>query len=97
MPNGRPLSCVDPPEGRDYAPYDAASGKGGQVEMLTAYRPLILIFFPTKGDENYRRRDARPQAPLPERPPWTCFLGNLAFDVTERDIATLFGELKVSC
>ncbi|TPX62718.1 hypothetical protein SpCBS45565_g06950 [Spizellomyces sp. 'palustris'] len=40
-------------------------------------------------------RDSRPQAPLPDNPPYTCFLGNLAYDVSERDIATLFGDLKV--
>ncbi|KAJ3010471.1 hypothetical protein HKX48_007385 [Thoreauomyces humboldtii] len=37
----------------------------------------------------------RPQAPLPDSPPWTCFIGNLSYETTEGDIGTLFGGLQV--
>ena len=32
---------------------------------------------------------------LPNKPPYTAFLGNLPFDVTENDIKDLFRGLKV--
>ena len=32
---------------------------------------------------------------LPTAPPYTAFLGNLAFDVEEEDITEFFGDLKV--
>ncbi|KAJ3183090.1 hypothetical protein HDU87_007512 [Geranomyces variabilis] len=37
----------------------------------------------------------RPQGQVGDQPPWTCFVGNLAYDTTERDINTLFGALRV--
>ncbi|KAI8917236.1 hypothetical protein DFJ77DRAFT_459674 [Powellomyces hirtus] len=39
--------------------------------------------------------DGRPQGQLPTSPPWTCFIGNLAYDTSDRDLATLFGALRV--
>ena len=34
--------------------------------------------------------------PVPTEPPFNCFIGNLSFEVTDRDIENLFGELNVS-
>ncbi|KAI0297298.1 hypothetical protein B0F90DRAFT_1740869 [Multifurca ochricompacta] len=36
----------------------------------------------------------REDLPLPTQPPYTAFVGNLAFDLTERDLETFFDGLK---
>lgn len=38
----------------------------------------------------------RADLPLPDKPPYTAFLGSLSFDVTEGDIADFFAPHKVS-
>merc|ERR1712130_773456 len=38
------------------------------------------------------RREARPQLPVPERPPFIAFVGNLSFSATEDDIGDFFAE-----
>lgn len=38
---------------------------------------------------------AREDVPLPTQPPYTAFIGNLAFDLAEADIAGHFSEFKV--
>ena len=38
------------------------------------------------------RREARPQLPVPERPPFIAFVGNLSFSATEDDIGEFFSE-----
>ena len=40
-------------------------------------------------------QDAVDMKNLPTAPPYTAFLGNLAFDVEEEDITEFFGDLKV--
>ncbi|KAA1467401.1 hypothetical protein DENSPDRAFT_900762 [Dentipellis sp. KUC8613] len=37
----------------------------------------------------------REDLPLPTQPPYTAFVGNLAFDLTELDLESFFGNLKV--
>lgn len=37
----------------------------------------------------------REDLPLPTQPPYTAFVGNLAFDLTERDLETFFDGFKV--
>ena len=37
----------------------------------------------------------REDLPLPTQPPYTAFVGNLAFDLTEHDLETFFDGLKV--
>lgn len=37
----------------------------------------------------------REEHPLPTQAPWTVFLGNLAFDVTESDVNNFFSGLSV--
>ncbi|ETW82934.1 hypothetical protein HETIRDRAFT_238319, partial [Heterobasidion irregulare TC 32-1] len=37
----------------------------------------------------------REDLPLPTQPPYTAFIGNLAFDLTEADLESFFGTLKV--
>ena len=32
----------------------------------------------------------REEVPLPSQPPYTAFIGNLAFDMTENDLASFF-------
>ena len=41
-------------------------------------------------------RPPREDLPLPTSPPYTAFIGNLAFDVTESEMATFFGGHEVS-
>ncbi|KAF6757126.1 hypothetical protein DFP72DRAFT_891753 [Ephemerocybe angulata] len=48
-----------------------------------------------------RRDDSRPtfsreDIPLPTQPPYTAFIGNLAFDLTESDIESHFSEFKTN-
>ncbi|KAL1727110.1 hypothetical protein EV714DRAFT_254246 [Schizophyllum commune] len=37
----------------------------------------------------------REEVPLPDRPPYTAFVGNLAFDLTEQELGDFFQPLKV--
>jgi RNA recognition motif-containing protein len=48
-------------------------------------------------NKNYdnRRRPPREQVPVPDVPPFTAFIGNLSFDVTEENLIEYFGELGV--
>ncbi|KAH6913230.1 hypothetical protein BKA70DRAFT_1369887 [Coprinopsis sp. MPI-PUGE-AT-0042] len=39
---------------------------------------------------------AREDVPLPTKPPYTAFVGNLAFDLVEDDIANHFSDLKIA-
>ena len=41
------------------------------------------------------RGPMREDLPLPTEPPFTAFVGNLAFDLTERDIEEFFSESQV--
>jgi translation initiation factor 4B len=43
-----------------------------------------------------RERPSRPKNPLPDRPPYCAYLGNLGFGLTEDEIAEFFQGLKVS-
>lgn len=47
---------------------------------------------PDRGSRELRSdRPPREDLPLPTNPPYTAFIGNLAFDVTESEMATFFG------
>lgn len=37
----------------------------------------------------------REDLPLPTQPPYTAFVGNLAFDLTEAELEDFFGSCKV--
>ena len=37
----------------------------------------------------------REEVPLPTQPPYTAFVGNLAFDLTEEDLGAYFGPHAV--
>lgn len=37
----------------------------------------------------------REDIPLPTQPPYTAFIGNLAFDLTEQDLESFFGSFQV--
>ncbi|KAJ3034910.1 hypothetical protein HDV00_004553 [Rhizophlyctis rosea] len=39
---------------------------------------------------------SRPQRDLPDRPPYTAFIGNLSYEVSERSLEQLFNELRVT-
>jgi RNA recognition motif-containing protein len=47
-----------------------------------------------RNDNNRRPRD-QGQTPLPDAPPFTAFIGNLSFEVTEENIHEYFGEFGV--
>jgi translation initiation factor 4B len=38
----------------------------------------------------------REELPMPDKPPYTAHLGNLAFDVTEGDIRSFLGDCEVT-
>ena len=42
-------------------------------------------------------RPPREDVPLPTSPPYTAFIGNLSFDVTESEMAAFFGGHEVRC
>lgn len=37
----------------------------------------------------------REEVPLPSHPPFTAFIGNLAFDITENELASFFNPHQV--
>lgn len=45
-----------------------------------------------RGDRNYPPRE---EVPLPTKPPYTAFVGNLPFDVTESDLGGHFKGVEV--
>ncbi|KAJ7219985.1 hypothetical protein GGX14DRAFT_432672 [Mycena pura] len=59
-----------------------------------------------RGNDRYGRRDdflstrpdrqgpPREDLPLPTQPPYTAFIGNLAFDLTEQELEDFFGSIK---
>lgn len=52
------------------------------------------VFSPVTGSA-LADRPPREDLPLPTNPPYTAFIGNLAFDVTETEMATFFGGHEV--
>jgi len=75
-------------------------------ELPSAPAPKLDDGYGGGGDSRFGRRDdsfrqdrpgfAREDLPLPTRPPYTAFIGNLAFDVVEDDVAAHFGEMKLN-
>ncbi|KAI0249847.1 hypothetical protein BJV78DRAFT_1223819 [Lactifluus subvellereus] len=60
---------------------DRGDRRGGRDDFLSS-RPDRQMFPP------------REDLPLPTQPPYTAFVGNLAFDLTERDLETFFDGFK---
>ncbi|KAF8274833.1 hypothetical protein EI94DRAFT_1768639 [Lactarius quietus] len=60
---------------------DRGDRRGGRDDFLSS-RPDRQAFPP------------REDLPLPTQPPYTAFVGNLAFDLTEHDLETFFDGLK---
>ncbi|KAI6125140.1 hypothetical protein EDD16DRAFT_1560270 [Pisolithus croceorrhizus] len=55
---------------------------------------------PTRRDDGAQRSDRqfispREDVPLPTRPPYTVFVGNLAFDITEGELESFFGPHEI--
>lgn len=48
------------------------------------------------GGGGYDRGPPREELPLPDKPPYTAFIGNLAFDLQDADVAEFFAPSKVS-
>lgn len=57
--------------------------------MYPVYPQFALITAPLAD------RPPREDLPLPTSPPYTAFIGNLAFDVTESEMASFFGGHQV--
>jgi hypothetical protein len=47
-------------------------------------------------DGGFERGPPRQELPLPSAPPYTAFVGNLSFDVTEPEVEDFFAPSKVS-
>ena len=58
--------------------------------LYTPSRAVGTNYGPPQAD-----RPPREDVPLPTSPPYTAFIGNLAFDVTESEMAAFFGEHEV--
>ncbi|KAJ3413077.1 26S proteasome non-ATPase regulatory subunit [Chytridiales sp. JEL 0842] len=48
-----------------------------------------------RGDRDRSEGYERQEIVYPTRPPYTAFVGNLSFDISERDLDTLFRELRI--
>jgi translation initiation factor 4B len=44
---------------------------------------------------SYPSRDSRPAVAIPSSPPFILYMGNLDFEITDRDIEMLFGDLLI--
>lgn len=93
------LSAAQPREGR--YPGDSARRGGDYLasmpdrvdrDRMGSAGPLATPYGGA-GDRGPPRQDV----PLPDKPPFTAFLGSLSFDVTEGDIADFFAPHNVSC
>lgn len=63
-----------------------------QVSSLQAtYLCLILVL----ADRGARDGPPREDLPMPTAPPYTAFIGNLAFDLTEMELEDFFASSKV--
>lgn len=75
---------------------------GGMISYLIDVRlpsPLparsVSINWVCKCQEDRHAFPPREDLPLPTQPPYTAFVGNLAFDLTEHDLESFFDGLKV--
>lgn len=50
---------------------------------------------PDRAEREYGNGPPREELPMPTSPPYTAFLGNLAFDVGETEVESFFDGLKV--
>ncbi|KAJ2999748.1 hypothetical protein HDV02_001991 [Globomyces sp. JEL0801] len=48
----------------------------------------------TSSHGGYSKSDM-PDIPIPENPPYTAFIGNLSFQVSDRDVNMFFGDLRI--
>jgi len=64
------------------------------LDVSPVYASLCsLIMYSHPADRGATQRD---DVPLPTQPPYTAFIGNLAFDLTEMELEDFFSPLKVS-
>ena len=47
-------------------------------------------------DEREPRRSNRPELPVPDKPPFMAFVGNLNFETNETDLELLFRDMSVN-
>lgn len=64
----------------DYAPRGTLCGSQYRIRRLTTTSTLSESRYPP-----------REELPLPTAPPYTAFVGNLAFDISDRDVEEFFG------
>ena len=71
-----------------------------RIEVLVTYAVSVSVSHltcsvRTNYGSSLADRPPREDLPLPTSPPYTAFIGNLAFDVTESEIATFFSGHEV--
>jgi len=83
------------------APKENAEYPSRRDDFLTS-RCKSPCFFSDKNASSDRQSDLadragpiRDEIPLPSQPPYTAFVGNLAFDLTESDLENFFQNTKV--
>lgn len=84
---------------------ERANERGGNRDFLSSrrtclYKPYHIISFRSltliiadRGDRG--PMPIRDEMPLPTRPPYTAFIGNLAFDLTDTELETFFAPHRV--
>lgn len=71
-----------------------------RIEVFVIYAvsttvPHLACSIHTNWGSSLADRPPREDIPLPTSPPYTAFIGNLAFDVTESEMAAFFGGHEV--
>jgi len=71
-----------------------------QIEVFVTYAVSAPVshwtcFFRAKYGTPLADRPPREDLPLPTSPPYTAFIGNLSFDVTDSEMASFFGGHEV--
>ncbi|KAK3721521.1 Eukaryotic translation initiation factor 4B [Vermiconidia calcicola] len=74
----------------------SSMGGRGASYGRTKLKSTLYAERPTDGAVDRPRFEGREQLPLPDKPPYTAHLGNLAYDVSRNEVEKLFEECQVT-